>query len=440
MANQRTSGGIVAALRRHNELVSRILFLLGALLVYRIGSHIPVPGINSLRLQELFSQNENTLLSVFNTFSGGALERLSIMALGIMPYISAAIIIQMMTAVVPSLEALKKEGESGQRKISQYTRQGTLFLAILQAIGISAGLQSSGLTLTTGMSFMLPAVISLATGTMFLMWLGEQITERGVGNGISMLIFASIIASMPSIVLQSIESLQNGQTSLIALFVFAVIVILVSAGIVYVERAQRKVPVHYAQKQQMGRKVFPQQRSHLPLKLNMASVIPAIFASSILLVPSSIAQWSGAAVEPSLFQSFLQGFVVLMSPGQPLYLLVYGSMIIFFCYFYTALVFSPKDVAENLKRSGAFVPGIRPGLQTQRYLDHLMTRITFIGAIYMTVVCVAPMVAGGGFSAFYIGSIGVSLLIAIVVLMDFIAQVQNHLVSHRYDGESLINL
>lgn len=424
--------------RRNRELVSRILFVLGALLVYRIGSHIPIPGIDNDALQELFKRNSGTLLSMVNTFSGGALSRMSIMALGIMPYISAAIIIQMMTAVVPSLEALKKEGESGQRKINVYTRQGTLLLSLLQATGMCIGLQSQGITLSTGMSFMIPAVVSLVTGTMFLMWLGEQITERGVGNGISMLIFASIVASMPSMVLQAFESVANDQTSLIALFIFGVILILVSMGIVYFERALRKVPVNYAQRQQQGRKVFAQQQSHLPLKLNMASVIPAIFASSILMVPASIAQWTSSSADPSFVQKILQNFTILMSPGQPLYLMVYGAMIIFFCYFYTALVFSPKEVAENLKRSGAYVPGIRPGLQTQRYLDHLLNRITFIGAIYMAVVCLLPMIVSKNFTAFYIGSMGVSLLIAIVVLMDFIAQVQNHLMANRYDDQVLI--
>lgn len=422
---------------QHRELIQRILFLLGALVVYRIGSHIPVPGINPVRLADLFQQNENTIISMFNTFSGGALERMSIMALGIMPYISAAIIIQMMTAVVPSLEALKKEGESGQRKINQYTRQGTLLLAFIQAMGMCVGLQGQGITLSTGMSFMLPAVTSLVTGTMFLMWLGEQVTERGIGNGISMLIFASIVASMPSMVIQASESVSKGQTSLIAIFIFVVILVLVCGAIVFFERALRKVPVNYAQRQQQGRKVFAQQQSHLPLKLNMASVIPAIFASSILLVPNSLAQWVGSSTDPTMMQKALQNFTILMAPGQPLYLFIYAAMIIFFCYFYTALVFSPKEVAENLKRSGAYVPGIRPGQQTQRYLDHLLNRLTFIGAIYMTLVCLIPMLVDGAFTAFYIGSIGTSLLIAIVVLMDFISQLQNHLMKNRYDSSML---
>lgn len=437
LVQSKQSDSLSSLFDRHRELIQRILFLLGALVVYRLGSHIPVPGINPVRLAELFKQNENTIISIFNTFSGGALERMSIMALGIMPYISAAIIIQMMTAVVPSLEALKKEGESGQRKINQYTRQGTLFLAFIQAVGMCVGLQSQGITLNTGMSFMLPAVTSLVTGTMFLMWLGEQVTERGIGNGISMLIFASIVATMPGMVGQAAEFVQRDQNGLIIIFIFLVALILVSAAIVYVERALRKVPVNYAQRQQQGRKVYAQQQSHLPLKLNMASVIPAIFASSILLVPASMAQWIGSSANPSFTQNILQNFSLLMSPGKPLYLFVYAAMIIFFCYFYTALVFSPKEVADNLKRSGAYVPGIRPGLQTQRYLDHLLNRLTFIGAMYMTLVCLVPMLVQNSFGAFYIGSIGTSLLIAIVVLMDFLSHLQNHLMKNKYENAVL---
>lgn len=437
LVKSKNSNKLSEFLNSNKELIQRIMFLLGALVVYRLGSHIPVPGIDIEALNTFAKENEGTILSMFNTFSGGALERMSIMALGIMPYISAAIIIQMMTAVVPSLEALKKEGESGQRKINQYTRQGTLLLALIQAMGMCMGLQSQGITLTTGMSFMLPAVTSLVTGTMFLMWLGEQVTERGIGNGISMLIFASIVATMPSMVMQASESVSKGQTSLIAIFIFVVITIIVSAIIVYFERALRKVPVNYAQRQQQGRKVYSQQQSHLPLKLNMASVIPAIFASSILLVPNSLAQWVGSSANPTTFQSILQGFTLMMSPGAPLYLFVYGLMIIFFCYFYTALTFSPKDVADNLKRSGAYVPGIRPGMQTQRYLDHLLNRLTFIGAMYMTLVCLIPMMADGAFTAFYIGSMGTSLLIAIVVLMDFLSHLQNHIMKNKYDDVAL---
>lgn len=421
---------------KHRELIQRILFLLGALVVYRLGSHIPVPGINPERLKDFFTENQGTILTMFNTFSGGALERMSIMALGIMPYISAAIIIQMMSAVVPSLEALKKEGESGQRKINQYTRQGTLILALVQAIGMSVGLLNGGMTLSSGMSFMLPAVVSLVTGTMFLMWLGEQVTERGIGNGISMLIFASIVATMPAMVQQAGKAIGEGKG--LSIFIFIIVLLLTSAFITFFERALRKVPVNYAQRQQQGRKVFAKQQSHLPLKLNMANVIPAIFASSILLVPNTMASLVGSSADPTLTQKILQNFTLLMSPGQPLYLFVYAVMIIFFCYFYTALIFSPKEVAENLKRSGAYVPGIRPGLQTQRYLDHVLNRLTFIGAMYMTAVCLIPMFAERSFTAFYIGSIGTSLLIAIVVLMDFISKLENHLMANKYDNATLI--
>ena len=387
----------IAFIRKYDELWRRLLFLIGALIVYRLGSHIPVPGVNPDALADLFSRNENTILSMFNMFSGGALERMSIMALGIMPYISASIIVQMMSAVIPSLEALKKEGESGRRQINKYTRQGTLALAFVQAVGMSTGLISQNLTLTQGLAFYVPAVSSLVAGAMFLMWLGEQITERGVGNGISMLIFASIVASMPGMLAQTFEQVQQAQ----------------------------------------GRKVYAQQQSHLPLKLNMAGVIPAIFASSLLLVPASLGQWVSQSPNPTTLQSILQNMVLVLSPGQPLYLMLFAAMIIFFCYFYTALVFSPREVAENLKRSGAYVPGIRPGLQTERYLDHVLNRLTFIGAMYMTVICLMPMVLQSSFGVpFYLG--GTSLLIMVVVIMDFVAQLQAHLMTHQYHDQGLI--
>lgn len=427
----------LALINNYRELFQRLMFLLGALVVYRLGSHIPVPGIDTLALERFFQSNQNTILGMFNMFSGGSLERMSIMALGIMPYISASIIIQMMTAVIPSLEALKKEGETGRRKINKYTRQGTLLLGLVQAVGMCAGLISQGITLSSGLSFYIPAVTSLVAGTMFLMWLGEQITERGVGNGISMLIYASIVAGMPSMIGQAIQSIDQGQSSLIGMFVLAALGIGVTAAIVYIERAQRRIPVNYAQRQQQGRKVYAQQQSHLPLKINMAGVIPAIFASSLLLFPASLGQWVGSSADPNLGQQFLQNIALVLSPGQPLYMVFFGVMIIFFCYFYTALVFSPKEVAENLKRSGAYVPGIRPGQQTQRYLDHVLNRLTFIGAIYMTIICLMPMILQSAFGVpFYLG--GTSLLIIVVVIMDFISQVQAHLMTHQYHTQSLM--
>ena len=410
-----------------------MLFLLGALIVYRLGSHIPVPGMNPVSLANFFQSNSNTFLGMFNMFSGGSLERMSIMALGIMPYISASIVVQMMSAIIPSLEALKKEGESGRRTLNKYTRQGTLALAFVQAVGMSTGLIAGGLTLTTGLSFYIPAVTSLVAGSMFLMWLGEQITERGVGNGISMLILASIIASAPGMISQAFSQNMN----LIVMLLFAVLGIAVTAAIVFIERAQRRVPVNYAQKQQQGRKVYMQQQSHLPLKINMAGVIPAIFASSLLLVPASLGQWTTVNENPTLTQQIIQNITLVLQPGQPLYLLLFGVMIIFFCYFYTALMFNPKEVAENLKRSGAYIPGIRPGQQTKRYLDFVLNRLTFIGAMYMTIICLMPMVIQTWFNV-PIPLGGASLLIMVVVLMDFIAQLQAHLMTHQYHNQTLI--
>lgn len=422
---------------KYREIINRLMFLVGALLVFRLGAHIPVPGINNAALENLFNANQGTILGMFNMFSGGALERMSILALGIMPYISASIIVQLMSSAVPSLEALKKEGEQGKRKIQQYTRQGTLLLALVQSIGMCAGLISQGITLSTGLAFYVPAVTSLVAGTMFLMWLGEQITERGVGNGISMIIFAGIVAGLPTLVMQTFSSVESGQSSLIAILVFAVLSLIVLAAIVFIEKAQRRVPVNYAQKQQ-GRRVFTAQQTHLPLKINMAGVIPAIFASSLLLFPASLGQWVGSNdPDAGIIKLTLQDLALVLSPGQPLYLILFGALIIFFCYFYTALVFSPKEVAENLKRSGAYVPGIRPGEQTSRYLDHILNRLTFIGAIYMTVICLMPMVLQSSFGVpFYLG--GTSLLIVVVVVMDFMAQLQAHLTSHQYDNQTLM--
>lgn len=422
---------------KYREIIGRLMFLVGALLVFRLGAHIPVPGINNAALDRLFNANQGTILGLFNMFSGGALERMSILALGIMPYISASIIVQLMSTVVPSLEALKKEGEQGKRKINQYTRQGTLLLAFVQASGMCAGLISQKITLSTGLGFYVPAVTSLVAGTMFLMWLGEQITERGVGNGISMIIFAGIVATLPTLALQTFSAIENGQSTLIGVLVLVVITIAVMAAIVFIEKAQRRVPVNYAQKQQ-GRRIFTAQQTHLPLKINMAGVIPAIFASSLLLFPASLGHWIGSSdADASFIKRSLQDVALLLSPGQPLYLLLFGALIIFFCYFYTALVFSPKEVAENLKRSGAYVPGIRPGEQTARYLDHILNRLTFIGAIYITVVCLMPMVLQTSFGVqFNLG--GTSLLIVVVVVMDFMAQLQAHLTSHQYNNQSLI--
>ncbi|MCJ8169907.1 preprotein translocase subunit SecY [Atopomonas sediminilitoris] len=410
------------------ELFARLRFLLLAIVVYRVGAHIPVPGINPDQLAALFRQNEGTILSLFNMFSGGALERMSIFALGIMPYISASIIMQLLTAVSPQLEALKKEGESGRRKISQYTRYGTLALALVQAFGMSVGLASQGVAFSTGFSFYFVAITTFVTGAMFMMWLGEQITERGVGNGISMLIFAGIVAGLPSALGQSIESARQGDINIFALLLVGLLAIAIVAFVVFIERGQRRITVNYAKRQQ-GRKVFAAQTSHLPLKVNMAGVIPAIFASSLLLFPASLGQWFGQAEGMGWLQDISQA----IAPGQPLNILLFSAGIIFFCFFYTALMFNPKEVAENLKKSGAFIPGIRPGEQSAKYIDGVLTRLTLVGALYMTGVCLLPeflVVASN--VPFYLG--GTSLLIVVVVVMDFMSQVQSHLVSHQYES------
>ncbi|KJH83645.1 preprotein translocase subunit SecY [Pseudomonas sp. KSR10] len=411
-----------------SELWARLRFLLMAIIVYRVGAHIPVPGINPDRLAELFRQNEGTILSLFNMFSGGALERMSIFALGIMPYISASIIMQLMTAVSPQLEQLKKEGESGRRKISQYTRYGALVLAIVQAIGMSVGLAGQGVAFSTDFGFYFVAVTTFVAGAMFMMWLGEQITERGVGNGISMLIFAGIVAGLPGALGQSFESARQGDVNIIALLAVGLLAIAIIGFVVFIERGQRRIAVHYAKRQQ-GRKVFAAQTSHLPLKVNMAGVIPAIFASSILLFPASLGQWFGQSENMGWLADISQS----IAPGQPLNILLFSAGIIFFCFFYTALMFNPKDVAENLKKSGAFIPGIRPGEQSARYIDGVLTRLTMFGALYMTAVCLLPqflVVAAN--VPFYLG--GTSLLIVVVVVMDFMSQVQSHLMSHQYDS------
>jgi len=409
------------------ELKARLLFLLFAIFVYRIGTHIPVPGIDPGQLANMFNQNEGTFLGLFNMFSGGALERMSIVALGIMPYISSSIIMQLLTAVNPYLAQLKKEGESGRRKITQYTRYGALALAVVQGTGMTVGLLAP-MAYNPGLGFTLTAIVSLVTGAMFMMWLGEQITERGVGNGISMLIFAGIVATLPAAVGSSLTQAYEGQISGLLLFIVAIIAIVVIAGIVFIERGQRRITVNYAKRQQ-GNKVFQAQSSHLPLKVNMAGVIPAIFASSILLFPASIGQWFGQAEGAE----WLQDMALLIGPGQPLYVVLFSAMIVFFCFFYTALVFNPRDVADNLKRSGAFIPGIRPGDQTARYIDAVLTRLTMFGAIYITIVCLLPnffqMMANVPFN---LG--GTAMLIVVVVSMDFMSQVQAHLMSHQYDS------
>ncbi|GGD11943.1 preprotein translocase subunit SecY [Halopseudomonas salina] len=410
------------------ELWTRLRFLFLAIIVYRIGAHIPVPGIDPDRLAELFRQNEGTVLSLFNMFSGGALERMSIFALGIMPYISASIIMQLMTAVNPTLEQLKKEGESGRRKIAQYTRYLTLVLALVQAVGMSVGLSSQGVAFDTGFGFYFIAVTTFVAGAMFMMWLGEQITERGIGNGISMLIFAGIVAGLPSAIGQSFEAARQGDINIFALIAIALLAIGLVAFVVFVERGQRRITVNYAKRQQ-GRKVFAAQTSHLPLKVNMAGVIPAIFASSILLFPASLGTWFGQGEGMGWLQSVSQA----LAPGQPLNIILFTAGIVFFCFFYTALMFNPKDVAENLKKSGAFIPGIRPGEQSARYIDGVLTRLTMFGAMYMAAVCLLPQfLVVSANVPFYLG--GTSLLIVVVVVMDFMSQVQSHLVSQQYES------
>jgi len=411
------------------ELRGRLMFLLMAIVVYRIGTHIPVPGINPDQLAALFGQNQGTILGLFNMFSGGALERMSILALGIMPYISASIIMQLLTAVTPQLEQLKKEGEQGRRKISQYTRYFTVVLATIQAFGMSLGMQGQGLAFTPGPLFVFTAVISLVTGAVFMMWLGEQVTERGIGNGISMLIFAGIVAGLPSAIGQSFESARQGELNLIALLVLAVLAIAVVYFVVLIERGQRRIAISYANRQQ-GRQAFSQQSTHLPLKVNMAGVIPAIFASSILLFPASIAQWVASS---NANMEWLQEFALMIGPGQILNVVIFTVLIIFFCFFYTALMYNPDEVADNLKRSGAFIPGIRPGKQTAAYIDGVLTRLTMFGSVYIAAVCLMPQfLVVYANVPFYLG--GTSLLIVVVVVMDFMAQVQSHLMSHQYES------
>ena len=413
---------------RFAELRQRLFFLLGALIVYRIGTFIPAPGIDPFALARLFQEQQGTILDIFNMFSGGALERLSIFALGVMPYISASIIIQMMAVVVPQLAAIKKEGESGRRKLTQYTRYGTVLLATVQGASAAYAFQNQGVVINPGPQFIFSATITLIAGTMFLMWLGEQITERGLGNGISMIILAGIVAGLPSAVGGTLEIVRTGEMNpAFALILFAA-VIGVTAFVVFVERGQRRIQVNYAKRQQ-GRRMYAGQSTHLPFKLNMSGVIPPIFASSLLLFPATIASWSGS----SGGLSWLQNVSAAMTPGQPAHMILYGGLIIFFCFFYTALVFNSRETAENLKKSGAFIPGIRPGQQTGEYIDKVLTRLTVWGALYVTTVCLLPEVLMSRFSVpFYFG--GTSLLIMVVVIMDFQAQVAAHLMSHQYEG------
>lgn len=412
---------------RLQDLRNRIFFLLGALLVYRIGTFIPVPGIDPVQLEALFEQQRGTILDLGIMFTGGALERLSIFALGIMPYISASIIMQLMTAVIPQLKELRKEGESGKRKITKYTRYGTLALATFQAVGATFALQSNNIAIHPGPAFVFTATISLVTGTMFLMWLGEQISERGIGNGISLIIFTSIVAGLPAALGGTAQMMSDGSIQSWQLLAIAALTLGVTALVVWVERAQRRIPIHYARRQQ-GRRVYAAPSQHMPLKMNMAGVIPPIFASSLILFPASMVRFFGEEGG-----GFVQTVANTLSPGQPLYVLLYTLLIVFFCFFYTAIVFDSKDTADNLKRSNAYVPGVRPGRSTAQYIDKVLTRLTVFGAGYIAAVCLLPefMILGWNVP-FYFG--GTSLLIIVVVVMDFMAQLQSHLMSHQYDG------
>lgn len=420
---------ILSSVGKLGELKSRLWFLLGALVVYRLGAHIPVPGIDPTVLKQLFDTQKDGILGMFNMFSGGALSRFTVFALGIMPYISASIIMQLLTVVSPQLEQLKKEGEAGRRQITKYTRYGTVLLATFQALGIAIALEGqAGLVLDPGFAFRITAVTTLVAGTMFLMWLGEQITERGIGNGISIIIFAGIVAGLPHAIGSTLDLAKTGAFSIPLVMFLFVAVILVTALVVFVERGQRKITVNYA-KRQVGNRIYGGQSTHLPLKLNMSGVIPPIFASSIILFPATLAGWFGSGEH----MYWLKDVSAKLSPGQPLYILLFAAAILFFAFFYTALVFNPKETADNLKKSGAFVPGIRPGEQTAKYIDRIMGRLTLIGALYITLVCLLPEFLVLKFNTpFYFG--GTSLLIIVVVTMDFMTQVQSHLMSQQYEG------
>ncbi len=416
------------------ELKQRLLFVFLALVVFRIGTHIPVPGIDPVALAEMFKQAQGSIVDLFNMFSGGALERFSVLALGVMPYISASIIMQLMTTVVPTLEQLKKEGEAGRRKITQYTRYATVGLAVFQALGIAFALEGQRVAggvpvvIEPGIGFKVVTVVTLVTGTMFLMWLGEQMTERGIGNGISLIIFAGIVAGLPKAIGGTLELARTGAFSVPVVIVLFFLAVIVTAFVVFVERGQRRITVNYA-KRQMGRQVYAAQSSHLPFKVNMAGVIPPIFASSLILFPATLGSWFSQGES----MRWLKDIATTLSPGQPVYVLLYASAIIFFCFFYTALMFNPKETAENLKKSGAFVPGIRPGDQTAKYIDGVMSRLTLAGALYVTIVCLLPEFLIVKWNVpFYFG--GTSLLIIVVVCMDFMAQIQAHLMSHQYES------
>ncbi len=424
-----TSANQLAKSGKFGDLRRRIVFLILALVVYRIGGHIPVPGIDPNQLAQLFKGQSGGILNMFNMFSGGALSRFTVFALGIMPYISASIIMQLMTYVVPSLEAIKKEGEAGRRKITQYTRYGTLLLAIFQSLGIALALEgSAGLVLAPGFGFRMTTVVSLVAGTMFLMWLGEQITERGLGNGISILIFAGIVAGLPSAMAGLFELVRTGAMSIVACLFILAVVVFVTFAVVFVERGQRKILVNYA-KRQVGNKVYGGQSSHLPLKLNMSGVIPPIFASSIILLPATVVGWFATGEG----MRWLKDMAGALSPGQPIYVMLYAAMIVFFCFFYTALVFNSRETADNLKKSGAFIPGIRPGEQTAKHIDRILGRLTLAGAVYITAVCLLPEFLVLKYNVpFYFG--GTSLLIIVVVTMDFWAQVQSYVMSQQYES------
>ena len=421
-----TRQGLAGAQAGLTELRGRLLFVLFALLVYRIGTHIPVPGINPDALRNLFEQNQGGILELVNMFGGGALERMSILALGVMPYITSSIVMNLLTMMYPTLQQLRKEGESGRRKITRYTRYGTLLVSIIQGAALTGTLMAQGLAFNPGLAFYAVALITLVTGALFLMWLGEQITERGVGNGISLLIFSGIVSGFPAAVGQSFEAARQGDINIIALLAIGVFALLIVGFVVFIERGERRITVNYAKRQQ-GRRVYQAQSSALPLKVNMAGVIPAIFASSLLLAPASMATWFGQA--PSM--SWLQEVALVLSPGQPLYIMMFAAGIIFFSFFYTAIVFDPKDMADNLKRQGAYVPGIRPGAQTARHIDDVITRLTLFGGLYVTLVCLLPefMIVLFGLT-FQLG--GTALLIVVVVAMDFMTQVQAHLMSSQY--------
>ena len=427
-------GNTMSTTNKGSELRSRFLFLVGALIIFRAGTFIPVPGVDPAALAAFFDQQAGNMLALFNLFSGGALSRFGIFALGIMPYISSSIIMQMSSMIVPSMQQLRKEGESGKRKITQYTRYGTVFLSLFQSIAAASWLQSQpGVVVNPGLFFLITACITLVTGTMFLMWLGEQITERGIGNGISMIILAGIIAGLPAAIAGTAELVRNGEMSSATAILLLIVFVAAILFVVYMERAQRRIAVNYARRQQ-GRKIFQGQNTHLPFKINMSGVIPAIFASSILLFPATIAQFFGQSSNPNAVQEALQTVGANLGPGQPIYVLLYAVMIIFFCFFYTALVFNSKETADNLKRSGAFVPGIRPGDQTADYIDKVLTRITFWGAMYVASVCLLPEIFRMFYPSMPFNFGGTSLLILVVVTMDFMSQLQAHAMSHQYDG------